>query len=61
MVSSQSSHFPSLILTTIQRGAFGGLLLGRESVDNRPTNCVARSAKPAKRLLQIILMMQTML
>ena len=48
MVSSQSSHFPSLMLTTVQRGAFGGLLPGRESVDNRPTKHVAWLVKPAK-------------
>jgi hypothetical protein len=47
MVSSQSSHFPSLMLTAIQRGIFGGLLPGRESVDDWPAKRVAWPAKPA--------------
>ena len=48
MVSSQLPHFSSLILTTIQRGAFGGLLPGYKSVGGRPAKRVARAAKSAK-------------
>jgi hypothetical protein len=48
MISSQSSHFPSLILTAIQRGAFKGLLPGHESMDDWLTKLVSRLAKPTK-------------
>jgi hypothetical protein len=41
MVSLQSSHFPSLMLTAIQHSAFGGLFPGHESVDDWPAKRVA--------------------
>jgi hypothetical protein len=43
MISSQSSHFPSLSLTCSQRGAFGGLLPGLSSVAFPRTSRVALS------------------
>jgi hypothetical protein len=52
MVSSQLPHFSSLVLTAIQRGAFGGLLPGYGGMGSRPAKRVARvmkSAKPACR------------
>lgn len=48
MVTSQLPHFSSLMLTAIQRGAFGGLLPGCESVGGRPAKRVARAAKSAR-------------
>jgi hypothetical protein len=48
MVSSQLPHFSSLVLTAIQRGAFGGLLPGYGGMGGRPAKRVARAAKSAK-------------
>jgi hypothetical protein len=48
MVSSQLPHFSSLVLTAVQRGAFGGLLPDYEGMGGRPAKRVARAAKPAK-------------
>ncbi len=48
MVSSQLPHFSSLMLTAIQRGAFGGLLPGYEGMGGRPAKRVARAVRPAK-------------
>ena len=41
-------HFSSLMLTAIQRGAFGGLLPSYKSMGGRPAKRVARAAKSAK-------------
>jgi hypothetical protein len=48
MVFSQLPHFSSLVLTAIQRGAFGGLLPGYGGMGGRPAKRVARAAKSAK-------------
>jgi hypothetical protein len=48
MVPSQLPHFSSLVLTAIQRGAFGGLLPGYGGMGGRPAKRVARAAKSAK-------------
>ena len=48
MVPSQLPHFSSLVLTAVQRGAFGGLLPGYEGMGGRPAKRVARAAKSAK-------------
>ena len=48
MVSSQLPHFSSLMLTAIQRGAFGGMLPGYEGMGGRLAKHIARAVKSAK-------------